>query len=355
MPTVLLTSHSLDERYGTELYVASVAAALRERGWTVGAFSLVLGDVAELMRSRGIAVSDRLEDLPAPDLIHGNCYFETLLAHLAHPGAPIFSLLHVENWWLQYPPFVPALRRVGAVGDDCREAAVGQLGFAAAEVEWHPNFADPERFKPRGPLPEKPRRALVFSNYASDDTFLPAVGVACQEMKIVHEVRGARSGQVTSEPEHLLGQYDLVFAKGRAAIEAMVTGCAVVLCDYAGVGPMVTVENLESLRRLNFGLRTLTRKLTAQQLVREIVHFDPVDAAAVTDAMRRQAALGAAIDRLEATYRDLLDSFPGSPPLDRPPWSEQLRELVASGSECNRTPVFAGAMAALVQRLAPAF
>ena len=38
----------------------------------------------------------------------------------------------------------------------------------------------------------------------------------------------------------LTGDYDLVFAKARCALEAMAVGAAVVLCDTHGLGPMVT-------------------------------------------------------------------------------------------------------------------
>ena len=351
MKTVLLTSHSLDERCGTELYVANVAAELLSRGWKVAAHSLVLGPVAELMRANGVQVSNRIEDLPRPDIIHGSSYFETLLAHLAHPDVPIFSLLHVDRWWLQFPPFVTALRKVGAVSDDCRDAAVGELGFAESEVGWFPNFADPDRFRPRDPLPASPRRALIFSNYASDETFVPAVRLACQDLNIGLDTVGARSGRVTAEPERLLPRYDLVFAKGRAAIEAMVTGCAVVLCDYPGTGPMVREENLDSLRRLNFGVQTLTRRLNPQQIIREVMLYDPEDAAGVAQRMRQEASLGAAVDLLESTYEELIEGWPGSEPLDRPHWTEQLESLVAAETECNRSQIFALAMVALARTL----
>ena len=351
MKTVLLTSHSLDERYGTELYVAGLAGELLSRGWRVGAHSLVLGTVAEQMRESGIAVSNRVEDLPRPDVIHGNSYFETLLAHLTYPDVPIFSLLHVDGWWLQFPPFVAALRRVGAVSDDCREAAVGQLGFEESAVGWFPNFADPERFRPRDPLPENPRRALIFSNYASDETFVPAIRLACQELNISVDTAGARSGRVTAEPERLLPRYDLVFAKGRAAIEAMVAGCAVVVCDFPGAGPMVREENLEALRRLNFGHRTMTRRLNPQQIIREVTHYDPEDAARVSQRMRDEASLGPAVDLLESTYEELIEGWPVSAPLDRPHWTEQLEALVAAETECNESPIFASAMVALAKKL----
>ncbi len=350
MKTVLLTSHTLDARFGTELYVANVARGLADRGWQVAAWSLELGEVAEMMRANGIAVADRLDQLPRPDVIHGNAYFETLLAHLEYPEVPIFGLLHVDSWWLQYPPLVPALGAVGVVGDDCRRAAVEDLGVPESAVEWHPNFADTSRFFARDPLPEKPRRALVFSNYASDDSFVPTVRLACDELELRLDVVGARAQRVTTEPEHLLPTYDIVFAKGRAAIEAMVTGCAVVLCDYPGNGPMVSTENLDSLRRLNFGLQTLTEATNPQRILREVYRYNAADAARVSARMREEASMSAALDRLEATYAALLEGGEGVSQAGS--WTDQLEALVARDSDCNRSPFFASGMVALTKRLA---
>lgn len=58
----------------------------------------------------------------------------------------------------------------------------------------------------------------------------------------------------------MLGGYDLVFAKARCALEAMAVGCAVVLCDVGGLGPLVTRAQVQHLRRWNFGRRTRLRR-----------------------------------------------------------------------------------------------
>ena len=52
-----------------------------------------------------------------------------------------------------------------------------------------------------------------------------------------------------AQPERVLGRYDIVFAKAKAAMEAMAVGAAVVLCDFGGVGPMVTWADFDRLRR----------------------------------------------------------------------------------------------------------
>src|SRR5215813_6748290 len=89
-------------------------------------------------------------------------------------------------------------------------------------------------------LPAEPRRALVFSNNANGFTHLRDVQKACNSVGIAVEVVGSSSNASNSHPELLLGEYDLVFAKARCALESLFVGTAVILCDARGSGPMVT-------------------------------------------------------------------------------------------------------------------
>src|SRR5690606_10549363 len=126
-----------------------------------------------------------------------------------------------------------------------------------ARVHLRPNAVDLARFRARGPLPLRPARALLFSNYAREDTHLPVVREACARAGLPRDVIGAGAGRAVAAPETILGDYDLVFAKGRSALEALAVGAAVVLCDFRGIGPMVTSANLDALRLANLGARTL--------------------------------------------------------------------------------------------------
>lgn len=83
-------------------------------------------------------------------------------------------------------------------------------------------------------------------------------------------------------------------------------GAAVVLCDLRGAGAMVTTENLDRLRPLNFGMRTLGEPATAAALAREIARYDPADAAEVSRRIRRDAGSGALVDQLVAVYRQVI-------------------------------------------------
>jgi hypothetical protein len=83
-----------------------------------------------------------------------------------------------------------------------------------------------------------------------------------------------------------LGEYDIVFAKARCALEALAVGSAVVLCDTVGVGPMVTTHEVDQLRLVNFGVRALRGDVDPDVLEREIARYDPQDAAEVSRRIR---------------------------------------------------------------------
>ena len=298
---ILLTNTTLAHRTGSELYAAELALALRCRGHDPVVYSPLLGELARELAAAGVPAVDALDAVgEPPDLIHGHHHTPTLAALLHFPGVPGLFVCHGYEPWEEAPLLFPRLLRHVAV-DLATAERLTAAGVPAARQQTIFNFVDLDRFEPRPPLPPSPRRALVFSNNARETTHLPAVRTACAAAGIEMDVAGIASGRVAARPEELLPGYDLVFAKGRAAIEALAVGAAVVLCDAAGCGPMVASSELARLRSLNFGFRTLDRPLTAAALSAEIARYDPVDASEVCSRMRQDAGL----DRAVALYLDL--------------------------------------------------
>jgi Glycosyltransferase Family 4 len=315
---VLITNNTLVGRGGSELYVRDVALGLLRRGHRPVAYSTELGEVASELRAKTVAVIDRLEALSVvPDVIHGHHHLDTMTALLHFPDTPAVSFCHGWLPWQEAPPIFSRVLRYVAVDDLCRERLLLEHGIPEERVTVQYNFVDLARFKPRGPLPAIPKRALVFSNHASEETHLPVVREACAGLGLEVDVVGIGSGRPTAAPESLLGEYDIVFAKGRAALEALAVGTPVVLCDVWGVGPMVSTSELEPLRRLNFGIRTLRSPLAAETIRREIARYDPPDAAAVSDLVRAQAGLDESLERIVGLYHAAIHEHRARPPLDR--------------------------------------
>lgn len=303
---VLLTCHDLALRGGSQLYTRDVAEALRELGHTPVAFSSRLGEVAAELRERGVAVIDDLGRLgEAPDVIHGQHHLEAMAAMLRFPRVPALYVCHGWLPWQEAPPRFPSLLHYVAVDALRRDRVVLESGIPESRVTVIPNFVDLDRFRPRSPLPERPRRALLLSNQASIHNFQPIVAAACAAAGVELDVAGFASGKPVARPEEVLPSYDLVFARGRAAMEAMAVGAAVILCDVEGCGPRVDTANFAALRDLNFGMGALQPPISAERLRAEIDRYDPAEAARVRDLVRRDGGRREAVARLVEIYHDL--------------------------------------------------
>ena len=304
---VLLTNNTLDGRASSDFYLYDVAVELLKRGHQPIAFSTVLGPVADQLREATIPVVDDLAQLATPpDVIHGHHHFETLIAALTFPGVPALNFCHGWMSWEEQPLIFPSVRRYVAVDDICRDRLQLEHGIPPERVRVLLNFVNTKRFRPRSPLPAVPRRALAFGNLFSNSGAVEVLRAACEEVGMELDVAGLQSGNSLEKPEVGLGGYDLVFAKGRAALEAMAVGAAVVVCGPRGVGPMVTPAEWNVLRRLNFDIRALRFPLDLESVRTQISRYDPRSAAAVSVLVRNEASLNSAVDQLIQLYEEVV-------------------------------------------------
>ncbi len=251
-----------------------------------------------------------VDDLDAisspPDLIHGQHHVETMAALLRFRNTPAVFFCHGWLPWEETPPKHPRVLHYVAVDDTCRDRLLWENAVPEQRVSVILNSVETEQFLPRSPLPARPSRAVVFSN---GGTHIGAVREACLRTQLTLDVIGADAGNVAMRPQDVLGQYDIVFAKARCALEALAVGSAVVLCDTVGVGPMVTTGEMDQLRRLNFGVRTLRGNVDPDLLEREIARYDPQDAAEVSRRIRESAGREKAIDQIVDLYHNVIREF----------------------------------------------
>jgi len=306
---VLITNVTLSPRSGTVVYVRDLAFELQRRGHMPMVFSSTAGDVAQEIGAAGIPVSPRLSGLPEPDVIHGHHYAPTLLAVRHFRSARAIHVCHDHRLPQDRTPLHPRIRRHFGVSRLAVRRLIAE-GVPPDDATLLPNFVDTTRLTPRPPLPQRPRRALVFSHSAHGNS-LAEVRAACRDSGLELDAMGPGIGTRVADPDSLLSDYDLVFAKGRAALGAMAVGNAVIACDYDRFGPMVTASNFDDLRRSNFGFEAMRERLAREPLRREIALYDPVDAARVRDLVRARAGLSEAVDRLIETYTAVLgDTLP---------------------------------------------
>lgn len=313
---MLLTNWALVNRGGSELYTRDLAAGLLRRGQRPVVWSPTLGPVADSIRATGVEVIEDLgTDCAPPDLIHGQHHDETLAALARFPDRPGLFVQHGAVPWQEQAPIHPRLLRYIGVDELCRERLAAE-GIPPDRMTVIGNAVDLERFAPRDPLPARPRRALVLSNTAHDHGFAAAVRDACERTGLHLDVAGTGVGRPLSDPEHHIGGYDVVFAKARAALEALAVGCAVVVIDEPGLAGLVTSANLQEWLPWNLGRHLLTKPLRADLISAELDRYDPDDAVRCRDHVRANCGLEAMLDAIIAEHDHVLRSWEHHPPPD---------------------------------------
>ena len=321
---VLITNLSLWYRSGTELYTRDLAIGLARRGHSPVVFSTQLGAVADELRRATIPVVDDLAAIGAtPHVIHAHHTLETMAAALRFPRAPVLFVCHDAKAWHDAPPPLPQIRHWVAVDRACRDRLVLQHGIPEDRVRVLPNAVDLNRFRRRSPLPDRPRRALLFNNYAGESV-LREVQEACDARGITLDTLGHFLGDKHPAPEAILPHYDLVFAKGRSALEAVAVGAAVIVCDPRGCGPLVTTDCLDELR---FSGRMLFDPVRSEILLSQIDRYDAGAAAEATQRVRAECGLEPLLDGIESLYQEVMSSSVPAPAAD---------ELVRCASEGYR-------------------
>lgn len=294
----------LSGRSGTEVYVEELAIQLRRVGHTPILYSPTLGPLAEQLARRSIPVVDSLASIThSPDVIHGHHAMETMAALLHFPEAPGVFVCHDFDAWHDTPPRFPRLYRYLPVDATCGERLTLVHGIDAQRIEVVQNSVDLQRFQQRAVIPARPRRGLVFSNYASYASMRP-IQNACRKAEIELDAVGAGIKTACDKPEELLPRYDLVFAKGRCAREAIACGCAVIVCDVYGAGGLVTPDRLNDFLS---GRRFQQQPSGAEQLYRQIQLYDPEATRETSNRLREAISSEVVFDQLLTVYRDVIE------------------------------------------------
>lgn len=303
---VLISNLRLHGQSGTETYVRDVAVELMRQGHTPFVYSPHLGPMAEQLRSASVCVTDDLSKIRVqPDVIHGHHAMETLAALLHFPGTPGIFVCHDASAWHDTPPDFPRILRYLAVDEACRDRMVLSGGINEERVQILQNAVALDWFPIRSPLPVRPGRALVFSNYVEREQ-AAIVRKAVEKHGMQLELLGARLGGASECPEKHLQKADLVFAKGRCVWEAIATGCAAIALDAQGMGEIVTTSNFEHQRRNNFGRRLLQQPITVESICQQIERYDSSDAGSVTKRLRKEDCLSLRVNELCLLYESVI-------------------------------------------------
>ncbi|MBL4616500.1 MAG: glycosyltransferase [Robiginitomaculum sp.] len=307
---ILITNNTLSARAGTEMYVRDLAFSLKNKGIAIACYSPKLGEVADELLKHGIETVSDLQQLTyKPDLIHAQHFTAAAAAFFTFPQTPAIFVCHGLLPWPETPLIkFNQIQKFIAVDQASRERLSNELKLNHEEITIIQNGIDLKRFHPSNNNdPSRNKRALVFSNQAQNTSILPLAN-ACSANGIQLDIRGSGVDNPIAQPEKTLGKYGLVFAKGRAAMEAMACGCNVILADYGKWGGAVTPQNWLKLRKLNFGLRAIDRELDENDISKEISNLNREQAEQLSKLVCQHASLENMTRQLIAEYQKVLSN-----------------------------------------------
>ncbi|WP_264565658.1 glycosyltransferase [Flavobacterium sp. N3904] len=307
---ILITNIVVFEYTGTETYVKELAIELTNRGHSVEIFTFFKGKLAQELIEKGINVTSDLRQLKlTPDIIHAHHNIAALKVLSFFKFTPVVYFIHDRTSAFDYPFRHKNILKYIAVDYNCKERYCIENGFKEKDIEVVYNWANVDRFRLKQKINSHPKKALVFSNYLDENNIYPEIKEACVELGIEIEIIGSLSGNPCTKPEQILSKYDLVFAKAKAAIEAMATGAAVIVCDYRGLGGMVTSSNVKHFRDFNFGMKLMSKEPTKNNLIEEIKKYDSSEIIKVSEYIIKESDFLSVVSRLEVIYTELILEF----------------------------------------------
>lgn len=272
-------------------------------------YSPLLGKVAGEIADEGIHVSNHTENLiEKPDIIHGHHFVQTMHALRQFRHSPAIYVVHDRSFSGDTPPHSQRILKYVAVDNVCKDK-IQRHGIKSSKIVVHLNWVDTDRFLQREKIAKNPTRALVFSNYATPDNYYRVIADACQKMGIQLDVIGRGFGSETDNPQKVIPAYDIVFAKGKAAIESLASGAALIVCDFRGLGGIITPENYQYFRENNFGMATMTRPHDVDLIMEEIAKYDPTKVRMVSDRIRKEADFNSYVDEMIRLYKQVVSTY----------------------------------------------
>ncbi len=304
---ILITNEELDRRAGSDLFVRDLARALQRLGHFVLAYGSDPREQPRLFERDSIAVATDLAGLPfKPDIIHARHHLDAMTAVMGLPGVP--AIHHcIGSRWAVVLPVHPRIYRHVVPSADAAHWVAGHPGVAGDRIAILPNPVDLQRFATVRVAPERPQRLLFHDDLVQPDSAaVTAVRAAAGELGLAVDVIGRGVGRVVDNPEALLPGYDIVCAAGRSAIEALATGCAVVIVGAGRCAGMVDPESFDRLHAADFSPAADAPAATSECLRQALAGYSAAACGTLAARIRPLADITAYAVRLEAIYREAI-------------------------------------------------
>lgn len=304
---VLLTNNRLDMRGGTGPFLRDWSEGMRARGHEVCCFSTapVLED--RLDATDLLPIERDLGRLPfVPDVIHAQHHIDAMTALSGLPGIPAIYFSHGAVWQ-ECPPIHPRIYEYLVVSDTAAERMAVEFNIPPASSHVFLNTVNVDRFATVRRLPERPSRALFFNyRHTLDSATVLAATAAAERCGLSLDVVGNVRERQIQAPETVLPTYDIVFASGVSAIDALASGCAVVVLGRTSCGELVLPDNYARYRRANFSIAVNSPPPDAVAIEAQLRRYSADACAHVSAQLRRDADHRAALPVLEALYQQAI-------------------------------------------------
>jgi glycosyltransferase involved in cell wall biosynthesis len=322
---ILMTNHRLHSRGGSEVFTSEVARALAAKGNNVCVFTTVSGGIGSELEGAGIPIVADPALCPfQPDIIHGQHHVETMTALASWPSVPVVHFAHGLEAWEEQRPKHPRIQRYIAMSPRLAEWIALDVGQPLEAIAVVKNFIDEKRFKTVRDPALKTGKALVYINsMKSGSAAHAALQAACADVGLTLDARGIDFGEVVADAEALLPNYDLVFASGKSAIEAMACGCTVIPISKDKFRERIHPGNVEAVSEFNFCTDANDPDIQHGPVADELRRVQWSDAAGVCEFIRSRFTLDRAADQLLKIYETAVHDFRMKPSQPAPEASEK--------------------------------
>jgi hypothetical protein len=269
---VVLGRQSLVLPGGTQTYALTVARELERLGHEVTLAAEELGPMAEYAREQGVRVVS-VDDLPSEcDAILAHDLGMAALIGARYPDATCTYVVHSDGFDGQLPPLIPGAVDAVVACSDRLAARVRAMPLDAPIIRLREPI-DVDGYHYPAPLPERPRRALILSNYLSGPK--REMLVEAWESAGVECVQVGKPAEPMMDPRPAMQAVDIVVAKARAALEGMCCGRAVYIYDQFGGDGWMTPESYPAFEADHFAGQASPTPRTRADLVADLAAYHP--------------------------------------------------------------------------------
>jgi hypothetical protein len=270
---IVIGALALANPAGTETYVSLVARELQRLGHDVVVVAEELGAMAAHMQRQGVVVTSATAGLPdGCDAILANDTPSAASLAARFPGARLVHVAHSDVFDHQLPVLVPGVTDAVVVCSDRFAARMQALALDVPVVRLRLPV-DIDHYLGTGPLPQRPRRALIVSNYLTGERRRALVdawagqGVTCTQIGVLTEPQ--------FDPAPAMRAADIVVAKAGAALEGMACERAVYVYDQFGGDGWITPDNYAAFEADNLAGLASAGPRTPAQLAADLADYHP--------------------------------------------------------------------------------